>query len=128
MSDPDTIVRRFGERAGMDDLAFDARGQVVFRAGPAGRLLGLERTGEEVLIYVAMPLDYDAGEWMIRAYKRAHHSRNGEWPVQPAQRELDDRRYLQALARLTETEFTDTRLQQMLDYLTRWLDALLDDA
>ncbi|MBJ7263406.1 MAG: hypothetical protein JHC61_06570 [Burkholderiaceae bacterium] len=127
MSDPNTILRNFGERAGMDDLVFDTHGHVVFRAGPAGRLLGLERAGEEVLIYVAMPLDYDTGEWLMRAYKRAHHSRGGEWPVQPALRELDDRRYLLALVRVADTEFTDHRLQQTLDYLSRWLDALRDD-
>ena len=128
MNDPNTILRQFGERAGMDDLVFDTHGHVVFRTGPAGRLLGLERAGEEVLIYVAMPLDYDAGEWLMRAYKRAHHSRAGEWPVQSALRELDQRWHLLALVRVSDAEFTENRLQQTLDYLSLWLDALRDDA
>ena len=123
MSTPDTVVRQFGERAGISDLAFDTRGHIVFQAAP-GRLLGMERSAGEVLIYVAQPQDYDAGDWMMRACQRAHYSRASDWPVQPALREHGDRQYLLALTRIAEHEFNEQRLQQALDFLSHWLDAL----
>jgi type III secretion system chaperone SycN len=126
MSHPDIILRQFGERAGMSELAFDARGHVVFRAA-SGRLLGMERAAHELLIHVAHPLDYDAGDWMMRACRRAHFSRGGEWAVQPALREHNERQYLLALVRVAEIDFTETRLQQAFDYLSRWLDAVRDE-
>lgn len=123
MNGPDTVLRQFGDAAGMTGLAFDARGQAVFRAD-SGRLLGMERAEGEVLVYVALPLDYDAGAWLLRACKRAHHSRLDDWPVQPALREHEQRQHLLALTRIPEPEFTDTRLRQALEYLSRWLDAM----
>ena len=123
MNDPDLALRQFGERAGMSELSFDARGQIVFRAEP-GRLVGMERADQEVLIYVAEPLDYDAGDWMMRACQRAFYGVAGEWPVQTALRDYDNSLHGLALTRIAEAEFTDVRLQQALDYLSHWLDAL----
>lgn len=129
MSSPELTLRRFGEEAGFDDLAFDARGQALLQT-ESGRQLGLERTADrQVLVYVTQPLDYDAGAWLLRAWKRAHHSRLEDWAVQPALRETPDgRRWLVALVRLADDEFTPLRLRQALDYLTRWQDAVRNDA
>lgn len=123
MSSPDAILRQFGEAAGIPDLRFDARGQVIFRTEP-GRLLGLEQADREILVYAALPVRYDSGDWMRRACKRAHHSHLGDWPVQPALREYDGIAHLLALIRLDEHAFTETRLRQALEYLSQWLDAL----
>ena len=82
MSDhSDAVLRQFGEDAGFEGLAFNAHDHVVVHAKSTARLFGLERTEREILIYVTMPLDYDAGEWMMRAYRRAHHTLAGQWPV-----------------------------------------------
>ncbi len=126
MSSPDAILQQFGETAGIPGLVFDARGQVVFRTEP-GRLLGLEQTGREILVYAALPVRYDSGDWMRRACKRAHHSYLGDWPVQPALREYDGVAHLLALIRLDEHAFTEPRLRQALEYLSQWLDALGSD-
>jgi type III secretion system chaperone SycN len=122
MSAPDVTLRQFGEGAGMPGLAFDARGQAVFRT-ESGQLLGMERASGEVLVYVALPLDYDAGAWLLQACKAAHHSRLDDWPVQAALREHEGRQHILALTRIAEPEFTDIRLAQALEYLSRWLDA-----
>jgi type III secretion system chaperone SycN len=123
MSGPAAILQQFGDAAGMPGLRFDARGQAVFRTGP-GRLLGLEQAGREILVYAALPVRYDSGDWLRRACKRAHHGRLGDWPVQPALREYEGTPYLLALTRLDEREFTEPRLRQALEYLSQWLDAL----
>lgn len=126
MTGLDSTLRQFGEAAGIPELSFDTRGQAVFRTAP-GRLLGLERADTNILVYAAHPVQYDAGAWLLRACKRAHHSRLEDWPVQPALREHDGTPYLLALVRLSEPEFTVSRLHQALDYLSRWLDALRDE-
>lgn len=123
MSDPAAILQQFGEAAGIPDLRFDARGQAVFRTGP-GCLLGLEQADGEILIYAALPTRYDSGDWLLRACKRAHHSRLGDWPVQSALREYDGTPHLLVLVRLDAREFTEPLLRQALEYLTQWLDAV----
>ena len=126
MNGPDAILQSFGESAGMPGLRFDARGQAILRTG-SDRLLGLECIPDEILVYVALPVRYDSGDWLLRACKRAHHSRLGDWPVQPALREYQGTPHLLALVRVNEREFTEQRLRQTLDSLTQWLDALNAD-
>lgn len=123
MTTADATLLQFGQAAGMPGLAFDARGQAVFRS-ESGRLIGMERADGEILVYAAIPLDYDVGAWLLEACKRAHHRNLDDWPVQPALREHDGRRYLMALARIAEADFTEVRLRQSLEYLSRWLDDL----
>jgi type III secretion system chaperone SycN len=123
MSGSAAILQQFGEAAGIPDLRFDGRGQAVFRTEP-GRLLGLEQAEGEILVYAALPVRYDSGDWLRRACKRAHHSRLDDWPVQAALREYDDVPHLLALVRVDERELTPARLQQALEYLSRWLDEL----
>lgn len=123
MTATDDTLRQFGETAGMTDLSFDSRGQVIFRTGQ-GRLLGLERAAPNILAYAALPVRYEASEWLLKACKRAHYSRLEDWPVQSALREYDGIPYLLALVRLSESEFTERRLLAVLHYLSRWLDAL----
>ncbi|WP_144630574.1 hypothetical protein [Bordetella genomosp. 13] len=129
MSSPELTLRQFGQAAGFDDLSFDARGHAVLQAG-SGRQIGVERTaGRDVMVYLTHPLDYDAGAWLLRAWKRAHHSRLEDWPVQAALRESPDgQRRLVALVRVPESEFTTLRLNQALETLSRWMDAVRDDA
>lgn len=127
MTDTDDILRQFGETAGIADLSFDSRGQVVFRTGQ-GRLLGLERAIPNILVYAALPVRYEAGEWLLKACKRAHYSQADDWPVQPALREYDGVPYLLTLVWLDESEFTERRLLAVLHYLSRWLDALYDES
>lgn len=129
MSSPELTLRQFGEEAGFDDLSFDARGQALLQS-ESGRQTGIERTGDrKVLVYLSQPLAYDAGAWLVRAWKRAHHSRMEDWAIQCALRESPDgQRRLVALVRMPEHEFTPLRLRQALDTLTRWHDAVRDDA
>lgn len=126
MSGSAAILQQFGESSGMPGLRFDARGQAVFRTG-TGRLLGLEQADREILVYTALPVRYDSGDWLRRACKRAHHSRLGDWPVQPALRDYEGVPHLLALVRLDEREFTEPRLRQALEHLSQWLDALAAD-
>ncbi|KAB0599865.1 type III secretion system chaperone family protein [Castellaniella defragrans] len=123
MSGAAAILQQFGEAEGMPGLRFDARGQAVFRTA-AGRLLGLEQAAGEILVYAALPVRYDGGDWLRRACRRAHYSCLGEWPVQPALREYEGVPHLLALVRLDERDFTEPRLRQALEYLCQWLDAL----
>lgn len=128
MSGPELTLRQFGEDAGIPNLTFDARGQAVLRT-ESGRQIGVELAEREILVYVSLPLDYDAGAWMQRAWKRAHHGRQGEWPVQAALREQPEGgQRLLALTRVTEPEFTPLRLRQALEYLSSWLDEIRHDA
>ena len=128
MSGPELTLRQFGEDAGIPNLAFDARGQAVLRT-ESGRQIGVELAEREILVYVSLPLDYDAGAWIQRAWKRAHHGYQGEWPVQAALREQPEGgQRLLALTRVTEPEFTPLRLRQALEYLSSWLDDVRRDA
>lgn len=120
------VLQQFGETVGIPDLAFNAQGQAVFRT-EHGRLLGLEHVRHEILVYAALPVRYDSGDWLRRACKRAHHTRSGDWPVQPALREYDGTPHLLALVRLPEQELTEHRLRHTLEYLSGWLDALGSD-
>ena len=127
MSGPELTLRQFGEDAGMPNLAFDARGQAVLRM-ESGRQIGVELADREILVYVSLPLDYDAGAWLQRAWKHAHHGRQGDWPVQAALREQPGGGWrLLALTRVAEPEFTPLQLRQALEYLSHWLDAVRDD-
>ena len=126
MNTPAAILRTFGETAGLPDLRFDARGQVVFRT-EADRLLGLECASGEILVYAALPVRYDSSDWLLQACKHAHHSRLGDWPVQPALREYEGAPHLLALVRLNEREFTEQRLRQTFEFLAQWLTALNTD-
>lgn len=127
MSGPELALRQFGEETGMPNLAFDARGQAVLRT-ESGRQIGIELADREILVYVSLPLDYDAGAWLLRAWKHAHHARQGDWPVQAALREHAGGGWrLLALTRVAEPEFTALRLRQALEYLSRWLDTVRDD-
>jgi len=126
MNDMHAALRQFGEETGMSGLAFDKRGQAVLQAA-SGRQFGVEMAGREALVHVSQPLDYDAGAWLLRAFKRAHHAHLGDWPVQAALREHKGRQHLLALTRIAEGEFTARRLRQAFDDLSRWLDALRDE-
>jgi type III secretion system chaperone SycN len=127
MSDPQATLRQFGDEAGMPGLAFDARGHAVVQT-ESGRQWGVERAGRELLVYVAQPLEYDAGAWLLRAFQRAHHARLHDWPVQAALREQADGQRLLALTRIAEAEFTTRRLREAFEYLSHWLDAVRDDS
>lgn len=128
MNGPELTLRQFGEDAGIANLAFDARGQAVLQT-ESGRQVGVQLSDREILIYVSLPLDYDAGAWLQQAWKRTHHGHQGDWPVQAALREAPGGGWrLLALTRVTEPEFTPLRLRQALEYLSGWLDAVRDDA
>jgi len=127
-TDVHAALRQFGEEAGLSGLTFGARGQAVLQAA-SGRQFGVELAGREVLAHVSQPLDYDASDWLLRAFRRAHYARlDGDWPVQAALREQGGRQRLLALTRIAEGEFTARRLRQAFDDLSRWLDAVRDDS
>jgi type III secretion system chaperone SycN len=111
----------YGEQIGISDFGFDAGGAATLKT-ESGRLLAVERGDEEVLVYVSEPLGYDAAASLQQAFKHAHFSRHGETPVQIAARE----RSLISLVRIPERDFTVLRLQQTVDYLSRWLATLQD--
>ncbi|MGE8547097.1 hypothetical protein [Alcaligenes sp. Marseille-Q7550] len=127
MTDTDNTLRQFGETAGIADLSFDSRGQVVFRTGQ-GRLLGLEHAGPNILVYIASPIRYEAGAWLLKACKRAHHTHLEDWPIQAALRDYDGTPYLLALVCMRESEFTERRLLAALHHLSHWLDALHNES
>ena len=118
-----TTLQQFGASAGITDLRLDARGQAVLRTD-SGQLLGLEQTDQDMLVYVAQPARYDASDRLLQACKRAHHSRLGEWSIQPALRNYDDTPHLLVLIRLASHELTEARLHQAFAYLSQWLETL----
>lgn len=126
MSSPETILRAFGEELGIAGLSFDARGCMTMQT-ESGRQLGIERAGHAVLLHLSHPVSYEAPDWLLRAWKRAHHSQAGDVPIQVALRERNGERRLLALVRIHESEFTALGLRQTLEYLSRWLDALRHD-
>ena len=126
MSSTETALRQFGEAAGFDGLAFDARGSLLLQT-ESGRQLGVEHGAGGVMVHVSQRLDYDAGAWMLRAWKRSHHTRQEDWPVQASLRERDGEQRLVALTRIAESDITASRLHQAFEHLTRWLDAVRDD-
>jgi len=115
----------YGEQIGISGLNFDAEGAATLQTS-SGRLLAVERGDEEVLVYVAQPLGYDAAATLQQAFKHAHFSRHGEVPVQIAARDERGERSLISLVRIPKRDFTVIRLQQTVDYLSRWLAALQD--
>lgn len=125
MNHPETILRQYGADIGLPDLTFGARGHAVLQV-ESGRQMGVEQAGRDVLVHVSQPLSYDAGAWLMRAWKRAHHSHLEDWPVQTALREQDGNQRLLVLTRIPEDELTLPRLRQAFDYLSRWLDAVRD--
>lgn len=126
MSGPEIAMRTFGEEIGIAGLGFDERGSAVVRTG-SGRQLGIERAERTVLVHLSQPVSHETSEWLLRAWKRAHHSQTDGSPVQTALRERDGERRLLALVRIPESEVTAPRLQQALDRLSHWLDALRHD-
>lgn len=116
----------YGEQIGIPGLRFDARGAATLKTA-SGRLLAVERGDEEVLVYVAQPLGYDAAAQLQQAFKVAHFSRHGDVPVQVATRDERGDRSLIALVRIAERDLTVLRLQQTVDTLSRWF-ATLNDA
>jgi type III secretion system chaperone SycN len=115
----------YGEQIGISDFGFDAGGAATLKT-ESGRLLAVERGDEEVLVYVSEPLGYDAAASLQQAFKHAHFSRHGETPVQIAARDVRGERSLISLVRIPERDFTVLRLQQTVDYLSRWLATLQD--
>jgi type III secretion system chaperone SycN len=71
MSGPETALRQFGEEAGIPNLSFDARGHAALRM-ESGRQVEVELAEREILVYVSLPLDHDAGAWLQRAWKHTH--------------------------------------------------------
>lgn len=126
MSSPEIVLRTFGEELGMAGLSFDARGCVNMQT-ESGRQLGIERTSHAVLVHLSHPVSHEAPEWLLRAWKRAHHSLAGDVPVQVALRERDGEQRVLVLVRIHEPELTVLRLRQTLEHLSRWLDALRHD-
>ncbi|QEI08271.1 hypothetical protein FXN63_22375 [Pigmentiphaga aceris] len=118
-------LNAYGEQIGISGLRFDVRGAATLKTS-SGRLLAVEQGSDEVLIYVTQPLGYDASATLQQAFKHAHFSRHGEVPVQIATRDERGERSLISLIRIPERDFTVLRLQQTVDYLTRWLVALQD--
>lgn len=126
MSSPEIVLRTFGEELGIAGLSFDARGCMILQT-ESGRQLGIEKSGHVVLVHLSHPLSYEAPEWLLRAWKRAHHAQAGDVPTQVALRERDGERRLLVLVRVHEADLTVLRLRQTLEYLSRWLDALRHD-
>lgn len=130
MSNPEAVLRAFGEQVGLPDLAFGTHGNMALLT-ESGRYLGIEQAGRGVLVYLAQPVPYDPGSWLLRAWKRAYHGHpapRGRWPVQAALRQhTDGVPRLLTLACIPEDDFTPESLHQALDYLSRWLDTLHSD-
>lgn len=126
MSNPEIALRQFGETSGFEGLVFDERGAMLLQT-ESGRQMGVERGAGSVMVHVSQPLGYDAGLWMLRAWKRSHHTRQEDWPVQAALREREGEQRLVALTRIADSDFTAQRLQQAFEHLSRWLDAVRDD-
>lgn len=123
MSAVESVLREFGEAAGIADLAFSEGGHVDLEL-ESGRRISIERSDAEVLVSLSLSVRYDAGDWLLRAWKQAHYSRPQEWPVQAALRESADEVRLVALLRMPQDQFAATRLRQAIEYLSRWLDAV----
>jgi len=123
MSSPELTLRAFGEEIGIAGLAFGQRGSVAIRT-ESGRQLGVEQGEHAMLVHLSQPASYDAADWLLKAWKRAHYSHAGDMPLQVALHDRDDERRLLVLARIRTAEFTVLRLHQTLDHLSRWLDAL----
>ncbi len=126
MNSLDRALRDFGEDIGLPDLTLGVGGNLALQL-ESGRRVAIEPSGEEVLVYVSEPVPYDAPDRLVRAWRRAHYSRQDDWAVQAALREQDGVPRLLALTRLPGADASGDRLRQAVDYLSRWLDAARDD-
>jgi type III secretion system chaperone SycN len=115
----------YGEQIGVSGLRFDAGGAATLKTA-SGRLLAVERGDEEVLVYIAQPLGYDAAAMLQQAFKAAHFSCHGDTPVQVAARDERGERSLIGLVRIAERDLTVLRLQQTVEHLSRWFTTLQD--
>ncbi|MBV7485213.1 hypothetical protein [Bordetella sp. BOR01] len=127
MNHLDAALVDAAEAAGFDGQDFGQRGAALVQL-ESGRRAGLEHTPCGIAVYVSHHLPYDAGAWLRRAWRRNHYSCQEDWPVQAALSERDGNTHLVALTRIADADFSPQRLQQALDYLARWLDAVRDDA
>ncbi|OZI33091.1 hypothetical protein CEG14_19775 [Bordetella genomosp. 1] len=125
MNAAEQALAALGQEWGFGPLALDERGTLALQA-ESGRRVGIERTGTGLALYVAAPAEYEAGAWLLRAFKRAHHSRHEGWPVQVALRNREHRHWLLALVRIEEAGIEPAQLRAAVDYLNRWLDAVRD--
>ena len=127
MNNAEQALAALGQEWGFGPLALDERGALALQA-ESGRRVGIERTASGLAVYVAAPVDYDAGPVLLRAFKRAHHTRHEGWPVQVALRNQGHQHWLLALTRYDEDAIAPAGLRAGVDYLNRWLDAVRDSA
>jgi type III secretion system chaperone SycN len=126
MNGLDDTLRAFGAGIGMPGLALGAGGNVALELA-SGRRVAIEPAGDEVLVYVSDPAPHDAAEQLLRAWRRAHHSRLDGLAVQAALREQDGMPRLLAVVRLASGHIDAGELMQTVETLSRWLDAARDD-
>lgn len=125
MNSLDRALGALGDDIGMPGLALGAGGNLALQL-ESGRRVAIEPSGQEVLVYVSEPVPYDAAERLHNAWRRAHYTRQEDWPVQAALREQDGLPRLLAVTRMPAADASGDRLRQAVDYLSRWLDATRD--
>ncbi len=120
-------LRRFGHQLGIDDL----------QAGPAGDLLlqledgsqiGIEH-GEclgqdEMLVYVLVPVGYQAGSRVRYALARCHATSQARWSPQVGLRGSGPDAALLVLLRAPARGFTAPVLGDAVDHLLAWMEAI----
>lgn len=121
MNGLDGALGAFGESIGLERLELGARGNLALQLD-SGRRLAIEPIGDEVLVYVSEPVPYDAAQRLLRAWRRAHHSRLEGLAVQAALRDQDSIPRLLAVARLPAAQADAPALRRTLEQLARWLD------
>lgn len=117
------ILHEFAQNVGLDAPVFNEQRPFALLLA-SGRRFSIEASDTAVLVSLSEPLAYDAPARILRAWKLAYYARQSDWPVQAALARYDDTDHLLALVRISTQEFTLGRLQQAVDYLSRWLDRL----
>lgn len=122
----DTLAE-FGRQMGIDDLQADEDGRLRLRLQSGAELAvePIERQGQdELLIYWAVPVGYQAGAWVRQGLTRCHAEAGGRWPVQVGLRGSGPEALGLALVRTPARGFTPQALVQAVDALSRWLDGV----
>ena len=121
-------LSEFGRQLGLAGFALGTHGVAQLRLASDG-LLAVEPvqrgTIDEVLVYLARPLGYEADELRLRALEKVRATRQGPYPVQVATRGDGPQAQLLMLVRLPERAFTLPTLMHVVDYLEHWFGDLL---
>lgn len=124
----ENTLAEFGSKPGISRIHISQHGPSTFRLA-SGALLTVEpgrrNKADQILVYLAQPLRFDAERLVRRALEKVHFSNGGPYAIRLGVVGEGAKTNLLMLISLPERDVTPQTLSHFADYISQWFFDLL---